>query len=234
VRKQLAIAGIIGLAVSLGVILPLYGWSSIMTVIGVALGVFIAISALIEPVSRLRKGHALSGATVGMCLAHFGVAIFVLGISVVRSYSVEQDLKLAPGDTVKVAGYEFTYVGIHDLTGPNYQGVEADIKIARDGSQVALVHPQKRIYRVQRNPMTEAAIVPRLHRDLFVALGDELGDGRTWSMRIQYKPFLRFLWLGTLLMASGGLIAALDRRYRTVRVKAPSGAGEGALARETP
>jgi cytochrome c-type biogenesis protein CcmF len=233
VRRQLAIAGVIGLAVSLGVVLPLYGWSSIMTVLGVAIGIFIAISALIEPVSRWRKGHSLNAATLGMCLAHFGVAIFVLGASMARSYTIEQDLKLAPGDTVKVAGYEFTFRGTQPLTGPNYEGIEGDVKISRNGSEVAIVHPQKRIYRVQRNPMTEAAIVPRLHRDLFVALGDELGDGRTWSMRIQYKPFLRFLWLGTLLMASGGLVATLDRRYRTARVKATSGAGDAALAKES-
>jgi cytochrome c-type biogenesis protein CcmF len=115
-----------------------------------------------------------------------------------------------------------------DVKGPNYEAVEAEVVISKDGKQIAVVHPQKRVYRVQKNPMTEAGIASDWNRHLLVSMGDPLGDG-SWSVRLQYKPMVRFIWMGAFVIALGGVIAMMDRRYRQ-RVRAdersPVGAGE--------
>jgi cytochrome c-type biogenesis protein CcmF len=126
-----------------------------------------------------------------------------------------------------VEGYEFEFVGTRQVEGPNYSATQAEVVVTRDGSEVAVLHPQKRVYRVQQNPMTEAAIHARLSRDIFVALGEPLG-GKAWSMRIQYKPMIRLIWLGALVMALGGVLAASDRRYRVRRTEEAVEPAQGA------
>jgi cytochrome c-type biogenesis protein CcmF len=216
-------------AVVLGIAIPvaIYGWRSIVSCVGVIVALWVAISAWVEPVERWRKGHSLSAATLGMCVAHFGLALFILGATTVESYKKEADLSLKPGQSAEVAGFKFTMNKLGEVDGPNYQAIEAEVAITRDGREVTVLHPQKRTYRVQRNAMTEAGIDSGLHRDLFVAMGEPLGDG-AWSLRLQYKPMVRFIWLGALVIAIGGFIAVCDRRYRqraTAEVTKPAAGG---------
>ncbi len=158
------------------------------------------------------------------------MGLFVLGVTVVSAFGVESDRALRVGESIEVAGYEFQMRELRNVRGPNFSAIEAEIAILDDGRQVATVLPQKRQYLVQKSPMTEAGIRAGLDKDLFVALGDPLGND-AWSVRIQYKPLIRFIWLGALIMALGGLIAISDRRYRSA-ARAPSAAP--AKAQEAP
>jgi cytochrome c-type biogenesis protein CcmF len=151
-----------------------------------------------------------------MAIAHIGVGLLTLGVTITQTYRLEQDISLRPGESQTLRGYRFEFKGTRRVEGPNYTATESEVEISRDGKRVAVLHPQKRTYRVQQSPMTEAGIEVDWNRDLFVAMGEDLGDG-AWSMRLQYKPLVRFIWLGALVMALGGLIAITDRRYRTVR-----------------
>ena len=185
--------------------------------VGLTAGLWIIYSALREPVSRLRKRQMLPRAVLGMSIAHFGVGVFATGVAGVEAYKIEKDVALKPGQSVQIAGYTFDFRGVHNVEGPNYSAVEGEFDVTRKGALVRVLRPQKRTYRVQTMPMTEAAITVGWTRDLFVALGDPLG-GDAWSVRIQYKPLIRYIWLGAIFMALGGLTAASDRRYRSVRV----------------
>ncbi|HEY1771649.1 MAG TPA: heme lyase CcmF/NrfE family subunit [Gammaproteobacteria bacterium] len=188
---------------------------------GVLLAVWTGASAFIEPLSRLRqrlqgRNASLSRATLGMCVAHFGAALLVLGISVTSVLGVEQDVVMKPGDTVQVAGYDFTFQGVHDEQGPNYSARQGVFQVSKGGTDVAVMRPEKREFTSVGNETTEAAIEPGLFRDLYLALGNSLDNG-AWSVRVQYKPLVRFIWLGGLFMMLGGLLAASDRRYRRSR-----------------
>jgi len=202
-------------ALAVGVVLPwvVYGWHSVLTTVGIVTALWIIASSLLEPIERLRKGHSLSAGVIGMCIAHFGFALFVLGATTVESYKHEMDISLRPGQSTQIAGYEIKMTGLRNVQGPNYDAVESEMVITRDGKAVATLHPQKRTYRVQTSAMTEAGIDAGWTRDLFVAMGEDLGDG-AWSLRVQYKPLVRFIWLAALVIAFGGLIAICDRRYR--------------------
>ena len=155
----------------------------------------------------------LPRALVGMMVAHLGVAAFIFGVTMVRSYEIERDVKMNVGDTTQVRDYVFTFRGTRDIEGPNFQAAQGLIEVSRDGKLVAELYPEKRAYRVQSNPMTEAAIDPGLTRDLYVSLGEPL-DGEAWIVRIYVKPFIDWIWGGCLIMAFGGLLAVTDRRYR--------------------
>tara|TARA_B100000749_G_C18213429_1_gene377024 strand:- start:109 stop:636 length:528 start_codon:yes stop_codon:yes gene_type:complete len=161
---------------------------------------------------------ALTRGQWGMFLAHLGVGIFVLGATVTSSYNVETDSSASPGDRWEVDGYEFVFRDVRQVQGPNYEATEGEFEVRRNGRLMTVLTPQKRVYRVQASPMTEAAIDVGWTRDLFVALGDPLGDG-AWSLRVQIKPLIRFIWLGALIMAFGGLLAISDPRYRAQRVR---------------
>jgi cytochrome c-type biogenesis protein CcmF len=150
----------------------------------------------------------------GMWLAHVGVAAFAFGVSMVNTYGIERDVKMEVGDTVEVAGYVFTYRGVRDLEGPNYTAAQGLVDVTRDGKPVARMQPEKRLYRVQQNPMTEAAINTGFTRDLYVSLGEPVGNNNAWVVRVYFKPFVDWIWGGCLLMALGGGLAATDRRYR--------------------
>src|SRR5690606_7807580 len=157
-------------------------------------------------------------ATWGMCLAHLGVGLFILGATVTSAFDVELDRGVRPGDTWEAGGYEFTFQGVRDVQGPNFDAVEGEFEVRRAGELVTVLYPQQRVYHVQRNPMTEAAIDSALHRDVFVALGQSLGDG-AWSVRVRVKPLISFLWLGAIVMAIGGFVAVTDKRYRLQRAE---------------
>jgi cytochrome c-type biogenesis protein CcmF len=154
-----------------------------------------------------------------MMLAHLGVAAFAFGVSMVNTFGVERDLKMDVGDTTEVAGYVFTFRGVRDVQGPNYVAAEGLVEVTRDGRAVTNMRPEKRIYRVQQNPMTEAAIDTGFTRDLYVSLGEAV-EGKAWIVRVYFKPFVDWIWGGCLLMALGGGIAATDRRYRVARREA--------------
>ena len=160
-----------------------------------------------------RRTRQIPRALAGMMLAHIGVAVFCFGVVMVKTYEVEKDVRMAVGDSTTVRGYQFTFAGVSSVRGPNYDATRARIDISRSGRGVTQLHPEKRIYRVQQNPMTEAAIDAGLTRDLYVAMGEAV-EGGDWIIRVYVKPFIDWIWGGCLLMALGGLLAVSDRRYR--------------------
>ena len=192
--------------------------------------IFLSLKNLID---RTRPGNRV-GAIIstpigifGMVIAHLGMGIFVIGVTMTTVYSVERDVRLAPGEQYQINGYQFVFDGTDIISGPNYQAVQGRFKIFRDDKMITWLFPEKRTYLVQKNPMTEAAIDPGFTRDLYVALGEPLdtADGtQAWAIRIYYKPFIRWIWLGALIMAIGGLSGALDKRYRQSRVPTLSSA----------
>ena len=164
-----------------------------------------------------------------MSVAHLGLGVFVLGATVVKTYEIEKDLSMKPGQSVSVGNYEFKLIDTRNVAGPNYDAIEATVVVSRLGREITVLHPQKRTYRVQTNPMTEAGIDPGWNRDLFVAMGEPLGRG-AWSFRLQYKPLVRFIWIGAVIMALGGLIGVTDRRYRVRAMGGvPESSGEAAV-----
>ncbi|MBA3581421.1 MAG: heme lyase CcmF/NrfE family subunit [Gammaproteobacteria bacterium] len=151
---------------------------------------------------------------VGMCLAHFGVGVFIIGAMAATTYKVEEDVKMYPGDTYLLAGYLFRFDGMDQREGPNYSVDYATMTIFKNNKQVMVLHPEKRHYPVQDKHMTEAGIGAGFFRDLYVSLADPVGNGGAWAMRLHFKPFQRWTWYGPLLMVLGGILAASDRRYR--------------------
>jgi len=207
------------IAVAIGIALPgiAYGRTGILVSVGVAAGIWIMLSSLLDPWRSWRReagATAMPRSALGMSVAHFGVGLFVLGITIVSAFNIETDQAMRTGGAVEVAGYSFELRELRDAEGPNYQAIEGRVEIRRDEALVGEVLPQKRQYLVQQNWMTEAGISAGWNRDLFIALGDQLGNN-TWSVRVQYKPLIRFIWLGAFIMALGGLIAISDRRYRS-------------------
>ncbi|MGC9461610.1 heme lyase CcmF/NrfE family subunit [Vibrio genomosp. F10] len=149
-----------------------------------------------------------------MILAHVGMAVTVIGIAMVQNYSIERDVRLAPGEHYQIEGYDFYFKGLRDEDGPNYDGFIADFEITKDGEYVNTLHAEKRFYRTSKSMMTEAAIDAAVTRDLYIAMGERLDDNVSWAVRVYYKPFIRWIWGGTLLMALGGILAISDKRYR--------------------
>ena len=149
----------------------------------------------------------------GMNFAHFGIAIFIIGVTMVNGYETEKDVRMDVGDTVAIGGYTFRFNGTNEVPGPNYQGIVGDIEVLNNGERINLMHPEKRTYNASGMAMTEAAIDTGIFRDLYVALGEPLGDG-SWVVRVYHKPFVDWVWFGCLLMAFGGALAVSDKRYR--------------------
>ncbi|WP_263080314.1 heme lyase CcmF/NrfE family subunit [Endozoicomonas sp. Mp262] len=162
----------------------------------------------------------LKPAYYGMHLAHFGLAVMIIGVAVSSGYSLQKDLRMTPGDRVSLGDYQFQFKGVERQVGPNYISEFGTVTVHRGERLVSVLHPEKRLFQVQGMPMTEAAIDPGLTRDIYVALGEALDDQGSWALRIYIKPFVRWIWLGALLMALGGAIAVADRRYRT-RLRSP-------------
>ncbi len=223
VRNRLYAAAGIGAVGAVLIGAAAYGEIRPMTTLGFALALWVMASSLAIPITRLRARQPLPAAVLGMVVAHFGIGLTTLGITGVNSFKIEKDVALAVGDSARIAGYSFKFAALQDVTGPNYTGVEAEVDVSHEGRAVTVLHPQKRLYNSGGNAMTEAGIEAGAGRDLFAALGDDLGQGR-WSLRLQYKPLIRFVWLGAILVALGGALAAFDRRYR---VTAPARVGEG-------
>ncbi|MEO5573621.1 MAG: cytochrome c-type biogenesis CcmF C-terminal domain-containing protein, partial [Gammaproteobacteria bacterium] len=215
---------------------------SFMTSLGLFMAAWIVTTAAENLWSKVMR-NGLAGAKAallglprgfyGMLFAHLGVAVFAIGVTVSGGFSSEKELRMDPGDTVEVGGYNFRFDGVTEVAGPNYQAVEGRVRVSRNGEDVTVLRPQKRVYTVQRNPMTEAGIDAGLFRHLYVALGQPV-SGAAWSLRIYYKPFVQWIWMGPLCMVLGGILAASDRRYRLAarrQVHAqPAGLAPGAVA----
>ncbi len=157
----------------------------------------------------------------GMLLAHFGIAVFVVGVTLVMGYETERDVRMEVGDTVEAGGYTFRLDGVAPVAGPNYSAERATVQVTLAGKPVVTLHPEKRAYKGQEMPMTEAVIDRGITRDLYVSMGEAVSP-TAWVMRVQHKPFVNWIWGGCVLMALGGLLAASDRRYRVaVRRRQP-------------
>jgi cytochrome c-type biogenesis protein CcmF len=217
-------------------------WSPLVS-LGLLLAFWVATTALINLWSRIGgAGAAANGMPAlsarlraqprsyyGMVVAHCGVAVFIVGVTLVRGYEVERDLRMAPGDSATVGGYVFRFEGTREVTGPNYSAAQGTVTVSRGDGAVAVLHPEKRIYLVQQNAMTEAAIATSPLRDLYVSLGEPV-DGGAWSVRIYYKPFVVWIWGGCAIMALGGFLALSDRRYRSTRRRDVAAGASGIVA----
>ena len=209
-RLRLALA----LAIIAGIVLPfgLGSWTPLVG-LGVLLAVWIAAATATDIRARLKSGGRPPLAFWGMHLAHIGVAVFVIGVTLVKGYETERDVRMAPGDTVKVGSYTVRLLGIQDATGPNYNAKVGELQLSKDGRVLRMLRPEKRVYFSSAMPMTDAAIDTGFTRDIYVSLGEPVGGG-AWAVRVHYKPFVDWIWGGCLLMALGGLVAISDRRYR--------------------
>jgi len=210
---------LIVVSVILGIALPLLamGRTTLMVSAAVTIAMWSILSTLQYLRERLQRNtgkKGLSAGVYGMVSAHLGIGVFVIGVTLSSAFSVERDIHMLAGDQVEMNGYVFKFEGTAPSTGPNYRADTGKVTVSLDGKQVAILHPEKRTYFVQTMPMTEAAIDAGLFRDLYVALAEKR-EGGGWALRVYHKPFQRWIWLGTLMMAFGGLLAALDRRYRS-------------------
>jgi len=214
------------IAVVLGVIFPFAynGEFNPSTALAAALLSWLLLASWVDLRRRLRhqtwwRGlRQLNPGYYGMLLAHVGIGVTAVGIAVVSHYSVQKDLRMAIGDKAVLGQYEFTFVGVHNVAGPNFTAIEGQVTVVKNGELVAHLLPQKRTYTARGQTMTEAAIDPALSRDIYVAMGEPLADD-AWAMRLHIKPMIRLIWLGAVLMALGGLLAVWDKRYR--RKKSP-------------
>jgi cytochrome c-type biogenesis protein CcmF len=201
----------LAVSLALGLLLPftMGDWSAL-----VGFGLFLAAWIVLSTALSFRKRWKQTRAHYGMALAHVGVAVFVVGVTLVKGYESDTDVKIRAGETVELAGYSFRFDGVSSVQGPNYAAARATVQVSKNGRAVKVMYPERRVYTVQEQVMTEAAIDPGLTRDLYVSLGDPLDRDGTWLLKVQHKPFVDWIWGGCLLMALGGVVAASDRRYR--------------------
>ncbi|EPA8651620.1 heme lyase CcmF/NrfE family subunit [Photobacterium damselae] len=220
IKKQLVISAIASVIFAFGSIYLFASTVEPLAVLGMWMAAWIVIlhgfelyerathrHSLVEGLGKLGRSHW------AMVFGHIGLAVSIIGITLVSNYDLERDVRLAPGQSVNVKGYDFYFAGLRDADGPNYDGYVADFKISKNNIMVTTLHAEKRIYTVAGSMMTEAAIDSGITRDLYVAMGEKLGDG-AWAVRIYYKPFVNWMWFGALLMAIGGVFAISDKRYR--------------------
>jgi cytochrome c-type biogenesis protein CcmF len=228
-RAELLIPTVI--AVLCGITLPLLNAPyNIWVALAVLLSSWLLVGLAKDLWQRLRSASStanglrrLTASYCGMVIAHLGFAACVIGIVATSQYSVEHDLKMEPGDTRELSGYTYRFVEVAQVRGPNFVADEARFDVTRDGVHIASMNPQKRRYLASGSVMTEAAIDAGLFRDLYVAMGEPVGNDGAWAMRLHYKPMVRWMWLGAILMAVGAFTAAADKRYRRQRATAQAG-----------
>ncbi len=230
----------LGVSVVTALLLPFAAgrWSPLVS-FGLLLALWIVASTVVNLRGRLSGGGAGILTRVarqplgywGMIVAHLGVAVFIVGVTMVKGYETERDVKMNVGDTVTVGGYTFRFDGTTERKGPNYRASRGVFDVSRNGTHYNTMHPEKRVYTSGGMPMTEAAIDPGIFGDLYVSLGEPV-DGGAWSVRVYHKPFVTWIWFGCIIMAIGGFFALSDRRYRvaqrreaTVSGTAPGAAG---------
>jgi cytochrome c-type biogenesis protein CcmF len=223
------------IAVIAGIGIPLVmGKFSLWIAIGLTFAIWI-VSASITAIAHRFKQTAATGflaklkanstSFYGMHVGHIGIAVFVIGVTMVKGYESERDIRLAPGETATESGYDFKFVSLADAPGPNYTAIKGNFEISKNGKLLTVVNPEKRRYFSSGQMMTEAAIDSGFTRDLYVALGEPVEDSKNgaWSVRIYVKPFIDWIWFGCLIMAFGGMLALADKRYR-LKLKAKQGA----------
>ena len=218
----------------LGILVPVLLLEEIKfgAIVGITMAFWVTLTNLQNVYDRVKdKRNKLSALLslprgfYGMVFAHMGIAVFIVGVTLTSIYSQEKDVRLAPGQTYAMGNYEFLFTGVKEKNGPNYSASEGEFIAMYQGKEIANLHSQKRLYNAGGMPMTEAGIDAGLFRDLYVSLGEPLDNLGSWSVRLYYKPFIRWIWLGTIFMAFGGLLAATDRRYRmTVKTEQQSAA----------
>ncbi len=209
-----SVAGALLLPLTMGAWTPMASFGFLLALWIVAASITTLASRLKQtPGTGIAKWRAQSRSFYGMLLAHVGMAVFVVGVTMVKSYEAEKDVKLSVGESVDLGGYTFRFDALNDVKGPNYVAARGTFTVTQGASAVSIMHPEKRIYNVQKNPMTEAAINTGFTRDLYVSLGEAV-EGGAWVVRVQVKPFVDWIWGGCVLMALGGLLAVLDKRYR--------------------
>jgi cytochrome c-type biogenesis protein CcmF len=211
------------LAVATVLVIWLAGTARASVIAGLSLAIWIVATSVAGIIQRVRgrggvaKGRSgLQRGFLGMHIAHVGVAIFVVGVTLTTVYSQEKDIRLGLGESLTLGAYTFRFDGTIRVPGPNYMATRGTVEVLRDGEPYETLHPEKRQYGSQQMPLTEAAIDAGLTRDLYVALGEPAEVGG-WSLRVYHKPFVQWIWLGAVVMALGGLLAATDRRYRVVK-----------------
>ena len=212
----------LGASIAIALLLPLVlgKWTSM-----IALGLLLAAWLIITGALDLRRRMGAEGTLMqrlktptrsyyGMQLAHLGIAVFIIGVTMVKGYETERDVRMDVGDTVMAGGYEFRFDGVTEVQGANYVAAQGRVSVSKDGKFVTELNPEKRQYNASGMPMTEAAIRTGLLRDLYVSLGEPIPDSEAWAVRVYIKPFVDWIWAGAFLMALGGILAITDRRYR--------------------
>ena len=212
----LAAAAVIGCAVIFG----LFTGGRWLSPLGMTLGGWIILASLIDPIDRLRRRISIPRSVLGMTLAHIGLGIFVISITAVEGFTLERDVALANGAQTSLGGYEFRFEGVQPIRGPNYGGVGGTVVVSRDGVPIEVMHPQKHQFFVPQETTTDASIKMYRASNILVALGQNLGDGR-WSLRLQVRPLVAFIWIAAVIMAIGGMVAITDPRYRLASARAP-------------
>ena len=211
VLKRLWIAGVV--AVLAGVSIPLImGQFTWLAGIGFLLAFWVIASGCLQIIRQAKTGKP-TRSFMGMQVAHLGIAVFVIGVTMVGAYQEEKDVRMLAGETVQVGGYQIQLQDVKQVPGPNYTAMRGTFLLSKNGANEAILYPEKRSYFSSTMPMTEAAIDVGLTRDIYVSLGEELGD-QSWAVRVYYKPFVDWIWGGCLLMALGGVLAISDKRYR--------------------
>jgi len=196
-----------------GIAIPLImGQFTWLAGLGFLLAFWIIASGCLQIIRQIKTGKP-TRSFIGMQLAHLGIAVFVIGITMVGAYQEEKDVRMLAGDTVNVGGYQIQLEGVELVPGPNYEAMRGTFLLTKNGSPQGTLYPEKRNYFSSTMPMTEAAIDAGLTRDVYVSLGEELSD-KAWAVRVYYKPFVDWIWGGCLLMALGGVLAISDKRYR--------------------
>ena len=231
----------LAVAVVAAIIIPfLMGRFSVLVAAGLFLALWVVCGAVAQLTQRLAiapqatlpaKLRAQPASWYGMTLAHLGVAAFIIGVTLVKGYETERDVRMSPGEKVTISGYEFTFTGTREVPGPNYGAIQGRFEVRREGASeiLLLMHPEKRAYHASGQTMTEADIRTGFTGDLYVSLGEPVGDG-AWGVRVYHKPFVDWIWGGCFLMALGGFLAISDRRYRLARRSAASLPAQAATA----
>ncbi|MGB2078533.1 MAG: heme lyase CcmF/NrfE family subunit [Vibrio sp.] len=225
VKKPMLISAIVSLAGAY-LMVTLAGEFKTLAFIGWALALWVVVMHCFELHQRATHRHSfmvgitkLQRSHWSMVLGHIGLAVSIIGIAMVQNYSIERDVRLSPGETFNLQGYQFDFKQLRDDNGSNYDGVVGDFEITQDGEYVTTLHAEKRFYHTAGSMMTEAAIDASLGRDLYIAMGEQLknednSQSEAWAVRIYYKPYIRWIWLGAIIMSLGGLLAVTDKRYR--------------------
>jgi len=228
------------ISVSLGLILPAlaveqlswssYSLSAVVTLVLVFWVITMTCEDLFLKVGgKVSNLKGLTGSYWGMIVAHIGLAVCVLGVGLSTSYDEQRDVRMVPGDFVELGEYSFQFVGVKPADGPNFSAYRGQVIVTVGDKLITTLWPEKRNYKAAGQTMTEAAIDGKLHRDLYVSLGEPLG-GNAWAIRAQVKPFVRCIWLGALMVALGGLIAANDKRYRRRKNRLAPATSAGGIA----